>query len=83
MNDTTTAGSDDERAAIDRVAWLRASGFAIVPLPNLLGYVDGLLATRFREGCVESVMIRGPECAIATLIPNDFDPADPFSEPET
>jgi hypothetical protein len=47
MNDTTTAASDDERAATDRVVRLRASGFAVVPLPNILGHVDGLLATRF------------------------------------
>lgn len=82
MNDTTASAFHNERAAIERVARLRAHGFAVVPLPNLLGYVDGLLATRFREGCVESVMIRGPECAIATRVPNNFNPADPFREPE-
>ena len=83
MNDDASQAADDERAAIDRIARLRAIGFAVVPLPNLLGYVDGLLATRFRDGYVESVMIRGPECAIATQVPNAFDPANPFAEPET
>ncbi|MBV9845817.1 MAG: hypothetical protein JOZ47_12175 [Kutzneria sp.] len=83
MNDDASQAADDGRAAIDRIARLRAIGFAVVPLPNLLGYVDGLLATRFRDGWVESVMIRGPECAIATQVPNTFDPADPFAEPET
>lgn len=80
MNATVPA---HERAAIDSIAQLRAAGFAIVPLPNLRGYVDGILATRILPDAVESVVIRGPGCAIATRIPNHLDLADPFDQPET
>lgn len=68
--------------AMGRIAQLRALGFVIRPLPNPFGEVDGLHATRTGLGWVDSVVIRGPEYAVAVRTMDTFTLADPFAEPE-
>lgn len=68
----------------DDVVRLRASGFLLSPLPNLLAGVDGLYGVRFTAGrCVDSVVIRAEECAVAARVRDVFDPADPLVEVST
>ncbi|WP_236794503.1 hypothetical protein [Amycolatopsis sp. GM8] len=69
-------------AAYGRIAQLRANGFVIRPLPNPFGEVDGLHATRTGLGWVDSVVIRGPEYAVAVRVADTFSLADPFAESE-
>ncbi|HEY3466439.1 MAG TPA: hypothetical protein VGL47_14995 [Amycolatopsis sp.] len=66
--------------AAGRIAQLRAHGFVIRPLPNPFGVVDGLHATRTGLGWVDSVVIRGPEYAVAVRVVDTFTLADPFAE---
>lgn len=65
-------------SAGDRIARLRAHGFVLSPLPNLLGDVDGIYAARTVPGYVDAVVLRGEECAVAARVRNVFDIADPF-----
>lgn len=62
----------------DRVARLRAHGFVLYPLPNLLGHVDGIYAARTVPGYVDAVVLRGEDCAVAARVRNSFEAADPF-----
>lgn len=64
------------------LASLQHEGFALTPLPNLLGWVDGVHANRFVGAYVDSVVIRGTDCAAGTRVRNVFSIDDPFREPE-
>jgi hypothetical protein len=60
---------------------LRANGFTVIPLPNLLTIVDGLLLVRVTSGrCVDSVVIRAVDCAVAVRVRDRFNPVDPLAE---
>lgn len=68
--------------AYGRIAQLRAYGFVIRPLPNAFGEVDGLHATRTGLGWVDSVVIRGPEYAVAVRVADTFSLSTPFAQSE-
>jgi len=68
--------------AYGRVAQLRAHGFVIRPLPNPFGEADGLHATRTGLGWVDSIVIRGPEYAVAVRVADTFSLAAPFAQSE-
>jgi hypothetical protein len=62
---------------------LRGEGFALTPLPNLLGWVDGLHAFRFIGPFVDSVVIRGADCAVGVRVRNSYSASNPLQEPDT
>lgn len=62
---------------------LRGEGFALAPLPNLLGRVDGLHAFRFIGPFVDTVVIRRADCAVAARVWNSYSASKPLQEPET
>lgn len=65
----------------EHVARLREQGFRALPLPNLLCEVDGLYLYRFTpDGYIDTVVIRAEDCAVATRVPDTFDPAVPLCE---
>lgn len=69
------------RRVAEQVARLRQQGFRALPLPNLLCEVDGLYLYRFTiDGYIDTVVIRAEDCAVATRVPDTFDPAVPLCE---
>lgn len=74
---------NSDRAVVDRLTRLKAHGFAILPLPNLVGEVDGLYAVRLCHGFADAVVVRSVDCAAGVRVRDDFDVNHPFQTPQT
>lgn len=72
-----------DRAVVDRLMRLQERGFAILPLPNLIGEVDGLYGVRLSHGYADVVVVRSLDCAVGVRVRNGFDLNRPFQRPET
>lgn len=74
-------GNDETGEVGEHVTRLRQRGFLVRPLPNLLGYVDGLYLHRFTSnGYIDTMVIRAQDCAVAARVHNNFDVTTPLRE---